>query len=70
MPCCLCAGAVVQLGIKKAIAGESKIFPGAVEFMKPHSVEVTDLNNLECINMMGKFISEKPELWTEDIGEL
>ena len=29
MPCYLCAGAVVQFGIKKVIAGESKTFPGS-----------------------------------------
>lgn len=70
MPCYLCAGAVVQFGIKKVIAGESKTFPGAIDFLKSHGVEVIDLNNLECINMMEKFISEKPGLWNEDIGEL
>jgi cytosine/creatinine deaminase len=70
MPCYLCAGAVVQFGIKKVIAGESKTFPGAVEFMKSHGVEVIDLNNSECIEMMEKFIMDKPELWNEDIGEL
>ena len=69
MPCYLCAGAVVQFGIKKVVAGESKTFPGAVEFMKAHGVEVNDLNDIECINMMKKFISEKPELWNEDIGK-
>ena len=69
MPCYLCAGAVVQFGIKKVIAGESKTFPGAVEFMKQHSVEVIDMNNPECIKMMTEFISQKPELWNEDIGK-
>jgi cytosine deaminase len=44
MPCYLCAGAVVQFGIKKVIAGESKTFPGAKEFMVSHGVEVIDLN--------------------------
>src|ERR671932_1025263 len=34
MPCYLCAGAVVQFGIKKVIAGESTTFPGAKEFME------------------------------------
>lgn len=70
MPCYLCAGAVVQFGIKKVIAGESKTFPGAVDFMKSHGVEVIDLNDPECISMMKKFISEKPDLWNEDIGKL
>ena len=69
MPCYLCAGAVVQFGIKKVIAGESKTFPGAEEFMKDHGVEVINLNNPECIDMMERFIEEMPELWNEDIGE-
>lgn len=68
MPCYLCAGAVVQFGIKKVIAGESRTFPGAKEFMVSHGVEVVDLNLDECEKMMSEFIAEKPELWNEDIG--
>lgn len=68
MPCYLCAGAVVQFGIKKVIAGESRTFPGAKEFMVSHGVEVIDLNLDECEQMMSEFIAEKPELWNEDIG--
>ncbi|MFH7030580.1 MAG: nucleoside deaminase [Heteroscytonema crispum UTEX LB 1556] len=69
MPCYLCAGAVVQFGIKKVIAGESKTFPGAKEFMVSHGVEVIDLSLDECEKMMSEFIEEKPELWNEDIGK-
>ena len=70
MPCYLCAGAVVQFGIKKVYAGESATFPGAKEFMESHGVEVIDLNLDECKNMMNDFISKNPSLWNEDIGEL
>jgi creatinine deaminase len=69
MPCYLCAGAVVQFGIKKVIAGESKTFSGALEFMNRHNVEVIDMNDRECIKMMTEFISANPELWNEDIGK-
>ncbi len=69
MPCYLCAGAVVQFGIKKVIAGESKTFPGAREFMVSHGVEVVDLNLDECEQMMRHFITTNPELWNEDIGK-
>jgi cytosine/creatinine deaminase len=69
MPCYLCAGAVVQFGIKKVIAGESKTFSGALDFMKQHNIAVTDMNDPECIKMMTEFISEKPDLWNEDIGK-
>jgi cytosine deaminase len=69
MPCYLCAGAVVQFGIKKVIAGESATFPGAREFMESHGVEVIDLNLDECKQLMSNFIQKNPRLWNEDIGK-
>jgi len=68
MPCYLCAGAVVQFGIKKVIVGESRTFAGASDFMRSHAVEVIDLDLPECVEMMRSFIAERPELWNEDIG--
>ena len=68
MPCYLCAGAVVQFGIRKVIVGESRTFTGAVDFMRSHGVEVIDLDLPECVEMMRSFIAERPELWNEDIG--
>ena len=68
MPCYLCAGAIVQFGIKKVIVGESKNFDGAKEFMESHGVEVLDINSSECIELMSKFIRDNPKLWHEDIG--
>lgn len=70
MPCYLCAGAVVQFGIKKVIVGESKTFAGAKKFMEEHNVEVVDLDLSECKKMMDDFIKNNPELWREDIGTL
>jgi cytosine/creatinine deaminase len=70
MPCYLCAGAAVQFGIKKVVAGESQTFAGAQDFMRQHGIEVIDLKLPECIQMMGDFIQKNPRLWNEDIGEL
>ncbi len=70
MPCYLCAGAVVQFGIKKVIVGESETFAGAREFMESHGVEVIDMNLDECKQLMNGFIRSYPRLWKEDIGEL
>jgi cytosine/creatinine deaminase len=70
MPCFLCAGAVVQFGIKKVVAGESETFAGAREFMRSHEVEVVDLDLRECKLLMKEFIKGNPRLWKEDIGEL
>jgi cytosine deaminase len=70
MPCYLCAGAIVQFGIKKVIAGEAETFAGAREFMESHGVKVIDLNLDKCKQLMREFIENNPDLWKEDIGEL
>ena len=70
MPCYLCAGAVVQFGIGKVVAGESRTFAGAREFLQSHGVEVVDLDLSECVELMREFIRQNPKLWQEDIGEV
>ena len=70
MPCYMCAGTIVQFKIPKVIVAENKTFEGAWKFMQEHGVEVINLQDPECIAMMEKFISDRPDLWWEDIGEL
>lgn len=70
MPCYLCAGAIVQFGIPKVVAGESRTFQGAKVFLIEQGVEVIDLDSEECYRMMQDFIEKNPELWNEDIGQL
>ena len=68
MPCYLCAGAVIQFGIPEVIAGESRTFGGAAEFLRSRGVRVIDIDHHECTTMMTTFIREYPSLWNEDIG--
>jgi cytosine deaminase len=75
MPCYLCTGAAVQFGIPKIVVGESANFPGgrgkwgsSPDFMRANAIELIDLHDLDCIEMMAKFIRENPALWNEDIG--
>ena len=75
MPCYLCTGAAVQFGVPKVIVGESINFPGgegkwgkSPQFMRANGIEVIDLHDAECIEMMATFIRENPTLWNEDIG--
>jgi cytosine deaminase len=75
MPCYLCSGAAVQFGVPKVIVGESVNFHGgegkggnSPAFMRSHGIEVIDLNDAECVEMMSKFVHENPTLWNEDIG--
>lgn len=75
MPCYLCTGAVIQFGVPKVIIGEDVTFPGGEckwglsrKFLESNGVEVIDLDDAECIQMMRDFIRDHPQLWNEDIG--
>lgn len=68
-PCDMCSGAVLLYGIPRVIVGENKTFQGPEQYVKDRGVDVTVLNDPECIEMMEKFIRENPTLWNEDIGE-
>jgi cytosine deaminase len=67
-PCMMCAGTIVQFGIKHVVVGEDKNFPGNVDFLRSHGVEVTLLQDPQCIDLMERFIRERPDLWDEDIA--
>ena len=68
-PCWFCSGLIRQFDIGTVVVGESVNFQGGVDWLRENGVTVIDLHNQECIEMMAKFIQEKPELWAEDIGE-
>lgn len=68
MPCQMCAGAIVQFGIPRVVAGEATTFPGAEEFMRDHGVLVDVIDDRRCVALMERFIEEHPEIWAEDIG--
>ena len=70
MPCYLCAGAVVQFGIKKVVVGEARSAPAAMHFMLSHGIEVLDLDLQECQEMMHRYISENRDLWEQFLREL
>jgi creatinine deaminase len=67
-PCWYCSGLVRQFGIGKVVVGESVNFEGGTEWLREHGVDVVDLSSEECIQLLGTFIREHPELWHEDIG--
>ncbi len=67
-PCMMCTGTIIQFGIGRVVIGEDKNFPGNIEFLKERGVEVMLLDDQDCIQLMNKFIAERPELWYEDIA--
>ena len=67
-PCFYCSGLVRQFAIPRVIVGESRTFQGGVEWLRSSGVEIVDLGSAECEGLLGAFIAERPDVWSEDIG--
>ncbi|MFZ6020892.1 MAG: nucleoside deaminase [Chloroflexota bacterium] len=67
-PCDMCSGAILLYKIPRVVIGENQTFLGAEELLKSRGVELVVLNEPRLIQMMQDFITEKPDLWYEDIG--
>ena len=67
-PCMMCTGTVLQFGIRKVVIGEDRNFSGNIALLRSHGVDVVLLNDPDCIALMRRFITERPELWDEDIA--
>jgi len=68
-PCDMCTGACIMYKVARVVLGENKTFVGGERYLKRRGIEVVNLNNTECQEMMKNFIREHPEDWYEDIGE-
>jgi len=68
-PCWYCSGLVRQFNIGTVVVGESVNFRGGIDWLRENGVKVVDLNDGECIGMLGDYIASHPEVWNEDIGE-
>ncbi len=68
-PCSMCSGAILLYGIPAVVIGENQTFTGEEELLDSRGVNITVLQNLECIRMMREFIAANPGLWDEDIGK-
>lgn len=67
-PCAMCTGAILLYRIPKVVIGEHQTFMGEEELLRSRGVVVEVRNDLECIQLMSRFIETHPELWREDIG--
>lgn len=68
-PCAMCSGAILLYGIPKVVVGENQTFLGEEQWLRERGVEVSVLQDPECIALMREFIEAQPGLWNEDIGE-
>ena len=68
-PCWYCSGLVRQFRIGTLVVGESRNFPGGLDWLRENGVEVIDLDNPECRELLAGYIAAHPDVWNEDIGE-
>lgn len=67
-PCDMCSGATLLYGIPRVVVGENQTFQGPEQYLRDRGVDLTILNDDECIRLMREFIMADPDLWNEDIG--
>lgn len=67
-PCWYCSGLIRQFGFKTVIIGESRNFPGAVEWLRSAGIKVITMDSGMCAQLLGDWIQEHLSLWREDIG--
>ena len=68
-PCIMCTGTSLLYKIPRVVIGENRNFQGAEELFRQNNVEVTVLDDEECIRLMREFVAAHPDLWNEDIGK-
>ena len=44
-------------------------FERGLDWLRASGVDVIDLHDQECIDLLGDYIRANPEVWNEDIGE-
>jgi len=67
-PCAMCSGAILLYRIPRVVVGENQTFLGEEELLRSRGVAIEVLQDPGCIELMRRFIAEKPSLWNEDIG--
>ncbi len=68
-PCDMCTGAILLYGIPRVVVGENETFLGGEDLLNARNVEVEVLDDQRCVDLMTAFITARPEVWNEDIGE-
>ncbi|MEB3176642.1 MAG: nucleoside deaminase [Synechococcus sp.] len=68
-PCPMCAGTAVLLGFRRVLIGERRSFHGAEAWLQQAGIEVDCLDDPACVALMQRMLSQKPDLWLEDIGQ-
>ena len=67
-PCDMCSGTALLYKIPRIVIGENKTFRGPEDYTRSRGISLEIVQDPTCIELMTKFIKDKPQLWNEDIG--
>jgi creatinine deaminase len=67
-PCQMCTGAILLFQIPRVVVGEAQTYPGDLDFLVSHGVEIILLEDPACVAVMTEFQQRYPQVWSEDIG--
>lgn len=56
-------GACLLFGIPRVVVGENKSWLGGEAYLKSRGVEVLVMDDPQCLELMQKFMAEKPDVW-------
>jgi len=68
-PCYMCSGAALLFGVPRVIVGENRTIAAADDWLRSRGVSVTVADDPACHELLQRFITEKPDIWAEDIGD-
>lgn len=66
-PCLMCTGAVLWFGVGRVVMGEARsVDTGGHAVLVREGVQVVDMDDERCYEMLQKFMKEFPEKWRFD----
>lgn len=68
-PCLMCTGTTLLYRIPRVVIGENRNFMGGEDLLRQRGVEVSVVDDADCIKLMREFVQAHPDLWNEDIGK-
>lgn len=62
-PCDMCTGACILYKVSRVVLGENNTLVGGEDYLRKNGIEVINLKNAECEELMKTFIRDHPEDW-------
>jgi len=68
-PCAMCSGTALFYEIPRIIIGDVTSYPGEIEWIRSRGAIVDITESDACIELMQRFIRERPEAWRKAAGD-